>query len=116
MNRRDCIGRRDDESHVFVCPACRTDARIAAAWKAYAPLEEPAEADERFVQAVVRRVARGRIAARRRRILAAAAAAALFAFFAGLAHERASRPAAPGPEESYAELAAPSGLSDLIVR
>ena len=33
MNRIECIGRRDDESHVFVCPACRADARIATAWK-----------------------------------------------------------------------------------
>ena len=113
MNRKDCFGRREDVSHLLVCPACRADARIASAWKAVALGETPAPVDERFVRAVTESVRRDRVAIRRRRLLAAAAAAALFSFFAGLAHESA-RSAPPEPEESYATLSAPSGLSELL--
>ncbi len=113
MNRDKCFGRRDDAIHLLVCTACRTDARIAGAWKGLR-LAEPAEpADERFVGAVVRSVRRDRVKMRRRRIIAAAAAAALFSFFAGLAHETA-RTATPEPEESYASLSAPSALAEFL--
>lgn len=112
MNRNECFGRRDDASHLLVCTACRTDARIAGAWKGLR-LNEPAEpADERFVGAVLRSVRRDRAATRRRRLVAAVAAAALFSFFAGLAHETA-RPPAP-EDETYASLSAPSALAEFL--
>ena len=108
MNRTECIGRRDDESHVFVCPACRADARIAAAWKALRVEETPEQPGERFIRRVLGGVERDRIARRRRRWIAAAAAAALFSFCAGLAHEHASAQSASSPEDEYASLATPS--------
>ena len=96
MNRKQCFGRRDDSSHLLVCPSCRTDARIAAAWRDLR-VDEPVEpAEERFVDSVRRSVRRDRAATRRRRLIAAAAAAALFSFFAGLAHETAPDPPARG--------------------
>jgi hypothetical protein len=111
MTRRECFGRRADESHLFVCPSCRADARIAAAWKDLSFPEGPAGADEGFVARVAAEVLRDRAARSGRRWLLAAAAAAVFAFFAGYAHERASgQAAAPTAEESYASLAAPGGL------
>jgi predicted anti-sigma-YlaC factor YlaD len=114
MSRKECIARRADESHLFSCPACRADARIAAAWKDLSFTEAPAGADERFVASVTAGIARDRGMRARRRWLAAAAAAALFAFFAGFAHERATDQAAPTAEESYASLAAPNALSSLM--
>jgi hypothetical protein len=113
MNRNECFGRRDDSSHLLVCPSCRTDARIAAAWRGLRVDEPAAPAEERFVGAVLRSVRRDRAAARRRRLIAAAAAAALFSFFAGLAHETAGS-AAPDSEESYASLSAPNGLTEFL--
>jgi hypothetical protein len=114
MSRRECFARRYDESHLFVCRDCRTDARIAGAWKGLALRETPAAVDDRFVGSVVAGIARDRASRQRLRWFAAAAAAALFSFCAGLAHERASGPPAPTPEESYASLAAPNALSELV--
>lgn len=108
MNRKECIGRRDDESHVFVCPACRADARIAAAWKGLRVEEAPQTPSERFVRRVLFGIEHDRFARRRRRWIAAAAAAALFSFCAGLAHENASRQASGTAEDEYASLATPS--------
>jgi hypothetical protein len=113
MNRHECFGHRDDANHLLVCPSCRTDARVAAAWKAYRPAEPAEPADEGFVSAVVRSVRKDRAATRRRRLVAAAAAAALFSFFAGLAHETA-RSAGPESEESYASLSAPNALAEFL--
>jgi len=112
MNRNECFGRRDDASHLLVCPACRTDARIDAAWKGLRLDESVGPVDERFVGAVTRSVGRDRAATRRRRLIAAVAAAALFSFFAGLAHEteRASAP----EDETYASLSAPSALAEFL--
>jgi hypothetical protein len=112
MNRHECFGRRDDASHLLVCPACRTDARIAGAWKGFRPAEPAEPVDGRFVSEVLRSVRRDRAATRRRRLIAAAAAAALFSFFAGLAHE-ATRTSVP-EDESYASLSAPSGLTEFL--
>ena len=114
MNRSECIGRRDDSSHLLVCTACRADARAAEAWKGLALNEapEPQVADERFVNDVIAAVRRDRASVRRRRLLAAVAAAALFSFFAGLAHETTQR--STPDEESYASLSAPSGLSEFL--
>lgn len=114
MSRKDCVGRRDEETHLFVCPACRAEARVAAAWKELRVTETPAEVPEGFVERVLELGRRDRADRTRRRWLAAAAAAALFSFCAGLAHERASRQSGPAPEESYASLASPNPLGDLV--
>ena len=114
MNRKDCFGRRDDVSHILVCPDCRTDARMAGAWRALRLSEAAAPVDDAFVERTAERVRRDRAAVRRRRFLTAVAAAALFSFFAGLAHETARR-SAPEPDESYASLSAPAGeLSEFL--
>jgi hypothetical protein len=112
MNRRDCGGRTDD-AHVFTCPACRVDARIAAAWKGLRIEETPVPADDVFIRRVVLGVTRNRRTRARLRWVAAAAAAALFSFFAGLAHEHASQPS-PTPEDSYAALTTPSALEGWV--
>jgi len=114
MNRNECIGRRDDASHVFVCPACRADARISAAWKALRVEETPTKPGERFVQRALAGIARDRVARRRRRWIAAAAAAALFSFCAGLAHERAAAQSTPSSDDEYAALAPSSALDGFV--
>ena len=108
MNRTECIGRSNDESHVFVCPACRADARIAAAWKALRVEETPQKPGERFVRRVLAGIEHDRIARRRRRWIAAAAAAAAVLVLRRLAHENASTQSAASPEDEYASLATPS--------
>jgi hypothetical protein len=113
MSRTDCFAGRTDEGHLFVCPACRAEARMASAWKGLDLREEPVEADDVFVARVIRGARRDRALRLQRRFWAAAAAAALFSFFAGFAHERAARPA-PSVEESYASLASPNALEGLI--
>ena len=113
MSRRECLARRTDEGHLFVCPFCRADARIAAAWKAMALTETPAPADERFVAAVLNGVRHEDLRRSRNRFWLAAAAAALFFFFTGLALESASKPAG-APEESYASIASPNALEGLL--
>lgn len=113
MSRRECLARRTDEGHLFVCPYCRADARIAAAWKDMAIRETPAPADERFIAAVLNDVRREAARQSRNRFWLAAAAAALFFFFTGLALESASKPATT-PEETYATLAAPNALEGLL--
>jgi hypothetical protein len=113
MSRRECLARRTDEGHLFVCPNCRADARIAAAWKGLAVQEPPAVADERFVSAVLNDVRHEGARRARNRFWLAAAAAALFFFFTGLALESASKPTAT-PEESYASIASPSALEGLL--
>ncbi len=114
MSRSNCLANRRDASHLFVCTACRADARMASAWKGFSAPETPVAVDERFVSGVLEGLRRGRAQQERRRFWVAAAAAALFFFFAGLAHERASRTATPTPEESYAKLASPDALGGLI--
>ena len=114
MSRRECLARRTDEGHLFVCPFCRADARIAAAWKAMAITETPAPADERFVAAVLNDVRHEGLRQSRNRFWLAAAAAALFFFFTGLALESASKQPAATPEESYATLASSNALEGLL--
>jgi hypothetical protein len=113
MSRKECLARRADEGHLFVCPACRADARIAAAWRSLPLREAPAAADNRFVAAVLGNLGRDDARRSRSRFWLAAAAAALFFFFTGLALESASKPAATA-EESYATLATPNALEGLI--
>jgi hypothetical protein len=116
MSRKDCFVGRRDEKHLFACPVCRADARLARGWKGLAPpasLETPAPVDELFVKRILGAVRRDRARAIRRRTWAAAVAALLFFFFAGLAHETASTPAVTA-EESYAAIVSPSSLDGLI--
>lgn len=112
MSRRECMARRNDAGHLFVCPYCRAEARMASAWNGAALGEVQVAADEKFVARVVESLGRDRAQRSRRRFWLAAAAAALFCFFAGLSHE-SSEPAATA-EEAYATLASPSVLEGLI--
>ena len=117
MSRSECPSGRDDPRHLFACADCRAEARIDAAWRSL-PSPEAAEVPvpiaERFVDKVLASVRRDRVRTARHRFWLAAAAAALFCFFAGLAHERASRAAEPTAEDSYASLASPNSLGELI--
>jgi len=116
MSRENCLQGRRDPAHVFACPVCRADARLARAWKGLTPpaaLETPVPADERFVQRILGALRLDRARTIRRRLWAAAAAAILFFFFAGLAAEGAATPAASA-EDSYAALVSPSSLDGLI--
>ncbi len=109
-------GRRGapEESHLFGCAPCRTDARLAAAWRILARPEMEAEAaaskipaDERFVRGVLERVREERGRTARRRTRWAAAAALLFFFLAG-AGEKLAASVAANAEDSYASMLTPS--------
>ncbi|HEY3202267.1 MAG TPA: hypothetical protein VGL03_01280 [Thermoanaerobaculia bacterium] len=113
---KNCSAGRNDERHLFTCPDCRADVRLVQAWKGLSrpeALETAAPAEEGFVLRVAGAVRQDRWNRRWRRAWLAAAAALLFFFFAGLAHERASKPAAT-PEDSLAQLASPNILDGLI--
>jgi hypothetical protein len=107
-------GKRDpiEEAHLFACASCRTEARLAAAWRSFPRPEqtEAAEAslvDERFIRGVIEQV---RADARRRarnRARWAAAAALLFFFLAGASQKLASTTTAT-TEDSYASILTPS--------
>jgi hypothetical protein len=113
MSRKECLAHRTDEGHLFVCPFCRADVRIAAAWKEM-PLKETASpADERFIAAVLNDVRHEAARQSRNRFWLTAAAAALFFFFTGFALESASKAAAT-PEESYVAIASPNALEGLL--
>ena len=117
MSRNECLPGRNDPRHLFACADCRADARIDAAWRSLPSPEAgevPIPIGERFVEKVLASVRSDRVRTSRHRFWLAAAAAALFFFFAGLAHERASRAAEPTAEESYASLASPNSLAELI--
>jgi predicted anti-sigma-YlaC factor YlaD len=106
---------RSDAGHLFVCPACRAEARLAAAWRDVSRsglAEVPVEPEPRFIGGVVASVRRDRARRRRVRLALAAAAALLFFFFAGTGHETAARPA--GLEASYASIVSPNALEGLI--
>ncbi|HSS45317.1 MAG TPA: hypothetical protein VLO07_08255, partial [Thermoanaerobaculia bacterium] len=77
MNRKECSKGHRDQTHLFACPICHADARLARAWKELAhpaSLETPVPADERFVQETLGAVRHARARAIRRRMWAAAAA------------------------------------------
>jgi hypothetical protein len=116
MSRTECLARRNDAGHLFVCHHCRADARMAAAWsgaRVAEPLVAGDEKNEKFVARVVARIQRDGVRQSRRRFWLAAAAAALFCFCAGLAHESADKPVSAA-EESYATLASPNVLDGLL--
>lgn len=115
MNVPDCRAARSDAGHLFVCPACRAEARLAAAWKTVprpGVAEVPVEPVPRFIRGVVASIRRDRERRRRVRLALAAAAALLFFFFAGTGHETAVRPA--GLEASYSSIVSPDALEGLI--
>jgi len=116
MSDLQCRSAREDDGHLFTCPACRREARIAQAWKGL-PRPEAEEAlvepDLRFVTVVLRSARRDRSRRARIRVALAAAAGLLFFFFAGTGHEAAA-PSAAGPEDSYASLVSPNALEGLI--
>ena len=104
------------ERHLFVCAACRADARLEHAWSALresggAPGAVPL--DERFVSRVLalRRTALAR--ERRARLLAAAAAVLLFFFFTGTGSHRTTTDHR-GAEEALVTVLAPSPLDGLL--
>jgi hypothetical protein len=115
MNSPDCRAARSDAGHLFVCPACRAEARLAAAWKGVPRpeiAEAPVESEPRFIRGVVASIRRDRSRRRRVRLAVAAAAALLFFFFAGTGQETAAQPA--GLEASYSSIVSPDALQGLI--
>lgn len=114
MSRVEVLHDRADARHVFTCSACRADVRVGDAWRVLATSEAPPPASERFVERVLDAVRADRTRAGRLRLLIAAAAALLFFFCAGLAHEQTTGSAEPTVEDSYASLAAPAAIDDLL--
>ena len=106
-------GNRDafEESHLFSCPSCHTEARIAAAWRAFPrPDESETETgrvDEGFVRGVIGRLREHEQTRFRRRAGWAAAAALLFFFLAG-AGQKLSSVTAASTDETYASMLTPS--------
>jgi predicted anti-sigma-YlaC factor YlaD len=105
------------ERHLFVCEACRDDARMASAWKALA--ESPEGAEARVSEAFLSRLSAARrrdgARVRRRRYLLAAAAVLLFFFAAGTSQsERGAVDTDRPPEEAFSSLASTSVLEGLL--
>jgi hypothetical protein len=116
MSQKDCLAARNEPRHLLTCRACRTDARVAQAWKGLRrpeELEAPIEADSRFTDEVLASVRGDRVRRRRLRLALAAAAALLFFFFAGTGHETAGSGTAT-QDASYASLVSPNALDGLI--
>jgi hypothetical protein len=105
-----------DQGHLFACPDCRTQVRLAQAWKSVPrpeSVERPLPADEAFVSRVLREVRAERRRSARARTTLAAAAALLFFFLAGAAGQLAAT-SASGAEDDYAQLVSPTGLDSLL--
>ncbi len=105
------------ERHLFVCEACRDDARMASAWKALAESPEGAEAPRQrgLPVAALRRAAPRRARLRLRRYLLAAAAVLLFFFAAGTSQSaRGTVDTDRPPEEAFSSLASTSVLEGLL--
>ena len=106
-------GTRDtfEESHLFSCPSCRTEARIAAAWRAFPRPDEgeteTGRVDEAFVRGVIGRLRDQERTRFRQRAGWAAAAALLFFFLAGAGQKLASMTSA-STDETYASMLTPS--------
>jgi len=105
------------ERHLFVCEACRTQARVSAAWRALAS-PDPGDAlpiREAFLARVLSSRRQEARRSRRRRYLLAAAAVLLFFFCAGGGHRHGLD---PGPdrraEEAFANLTSPSELEAFL--
>jgi len=105
-----------DQGHLFSCPECRVQVRLAQAWKSLPrpeAIERPLPADDAFVSRVLREVRADRRRRSRARATLAAAAALLFFFLAGAAGQLAST-SASGVEDDYAQLVNPTGLDSLL--
>ncbi len=107
---------RAEERHLFSCPDCRAQVRLAQAWRSMPRPEtmersEPVEGD--FTARVLRAIRADRLRRSRMRASLAAAAALLFFFLAGAAGQLAAS-AASGAEEDYAQLIGPAGLDSLL--
>ena len=116
MTREDCLAGRYDPRHLFTCPECRIDVRLAHAWRDLRedePAESAVDLDFRFVDRVLQSARGDRADRLRRRWALAAAAALLFFFFAGTGLENASA-ASGAPEASYATMLTPNALDGLI--
>jgi hypothetical protein len=108
--------RRLQAGHVFVCRACRTRVRLAAAWKQIprpSSLERAEPASEDFLKKIASSLSEDRRRRLKRRALLSAAAALLFFFLAGTGQESRSAETVRA-EESYAHLVAPSALESLL--
>jgi predicted anti-sigma-YlaC factor YlaD len=110
-------GRRGqvEEAHLFVCSACRTEARLAAAWaslKAAEPREVVTPADPAFIRGVIEAVRADRDRRTKVKVRLAAAAALVFFFLVG-ASQRLTSATKTGGEESYAQLVSPDPDADL---
>jgi len=104
-----------DQGHLFSCPECRVQVRLAQAWKSLPrpeAIERPLPADDAFVSRVLREVRADRRRRSRARATLAAAAALLFFFLAGAAGQLAT--SASGAEDDYAQLVNPTGLDSLL--
>jgi len=105
------------ERHLFVCKACRDDARMASAWKALAESPEGGEArvSEAFLSRLFAARRRDGARLRRHRYLLAAAAVLLFFLAAGTSHsERGTVDTDRPPEEAFSSLASTSVLEGLL--
>jgi anti-sigma factor RsiW len=112
MSRIEGLHDRADARHLFGCPDCRADARVAHAWRALVASEADAPVRDEFVARVLETLRRDRDRAGRWRLGLAAAAALLFFFFAGLSHEQATGTSEPSVEESLSSLSAPPAAVD----
>jgi len=111
-----CRGHARETPHLFVCRACRAQARLAASWKRLRrsrELESPVPVSEDFVRRVASAVAEDRRRRRRRRAVFSVAAGLIFFFLAGAGRE-AGQADPVRPEDSYAQLLAPSVLESLL--
>jgi hypothetical protein len=103
--------------HLFLCPACRADARLSAAFRRF-PSPAALEAvqlrpvSEDFLRRVTASVAEDRRRGSRRRTLLSLAAALLFFLLAGAGHE--ARTSDTLRIEDAAQVLAPSALESLL--
>ena len=116
MKRFGCRAQAGNSAHLFLCPRCRAQRRVNAAWDRLpgpARSETPEHPREEFVERVVEAVARDRRRCRRRRAAISVAAGLAFFFLAGAGEETRSLETARA-DEAYARLVAPPALEGLL--
>jgi hypothetical protein len=116
VSDRACRSNRSRPGHLFLCPACRVERRIAAAWRRFPPtlaFEPPVPVSEDFVRRITAAAAFDRRRRLRRRAVLSVAAGLLFFFLAG-AGQQSGSPDSLRPEDSYTQLIAPSALESLL--
>ena len=110
-----CRGGRGQRGHLFLCRSCRTERRIAAAWKAFphpADAEVPENPPEEFIWRVTAAASRDRRQRLRHRAMLTAAAALLFFFLAGAGNQTETDHL--HPEDIYSQLFTPSAMGGLL--